>query len=72
MLVLRLPHHQWCLPLIGEEEDDRMRWRSSQCPSWVCLALSAEQKPKDGMEWNDLSSDDRPPFRSNLIPHIMR
>jgi len=44
-----------------------MRWKSSRCPSLGCLALNAEQRPKDGMEWNDLSSDDRPP-RSEPYP----
>jgi hypothetical protein len=38
-----------------------MRWRSSRCPSLGCLALDAEQRPKDGVEWTYLSSDDRPP-----------
>ena len=72
MLILRLPRRWCCLPLIGEQEDDGMWWRSSWCPSLGCLALSVERKLKDGMEWNDLSSDDRPPSRSNLIPYIMR
>ena len=69
MLILRLPHCRWCLPLVGEEEDDGMRWRISQCHSMGCLALGAEQRAKDGMESNDLSS---PPPRSDLIPYITR
>jgi hypothetical protein len=60
MLILRLPHHQWILPLVREEEDHRMQWRSSRCRFVGCLALSAEQRPRNGMEWNDLSSSDRP------------
>jgi hypothetical protein len=61
VLILRLPCHWWSLSLVGEEEDDRIRWRSSRCPSLGCLALSAKQKPRNGMEWNDLSSDDHLP-----------
>ena len=73
ILILRLPRHRWSLPLIREEEDDGVRWRSSQCPSLGCLALDAEQSPKDGMEWNDLSSDPLLfPLRSDLIPYITR
>jgi hypothetical protein len=72
VLILRFPHHQWSLLLIGEEEDDGMRWRSSWCPSLDCLALSAEQRPKDGLKWNDLSSNDCPTPRSDLISYIMR
>jgi hypothetical protein len=72
VLILRLPRHRWSLSLVEEEEDDEIRWRSSQCPSLGCLALDAERRPKDGMEWNDLSSDDRPPSRSDLIPYIPR
>ena len=72
MLILRLPRRRWSLPLVGEEEDDGMRWRSSQCPSLGCLALDAEQRPKNGMEWNDLSSDDPLSHRSDLIPYITR
>ena len=72
MLILRLPHRWWSLPLVGEEEDDGMRRRSSQCPSSGCLALDAEQRPKDGMEWNDLSSDRSSPLRFDLIIYIMR
>ena len=71
MLILRSPHRRWSLPLVGEEEDDMMQWRSSRCPSLGCLALSDEQRPKDRIEWNDLSSDDCPP-RSDLIPYITR
>ena len=70
MIILRLPRYRWSLPLIGEEEDDGMLWRSSQCPSLGCLALDAEQRPKDGVEWHDLFSDHPP--RSDLIPYIMR
>jgi hypothetical protein len=60
VLILRLPRRWWSLPLVGEEEDDRIWWRSSRCPSMGCLALGAEQRPRDGVEWNDLSSNDRP------------
>ena len=58
MLILRLPRHRRSFPLVGEEEDDEMQCRSSQCPSLGCLALGAVQTPKNGMEWNDLSSGD--------------
>jgi hypothetical protein len=72
VLILRLPHYQWSLPLIGEEGDHGMWWRSSQCPSLGCLALGAEQRR---MEWNGVSGDRirilHPP-RSDLIPHIIR
>ena len=71
MLILRLPHHRWSLPLVREKEGDGMLWRSSRCPSMGCLALDAERRPKDGLKWNDLSSDDSPP-RSDLVPYIMR
>jgi hypothetical protein len=71
VIILRLPRRRWSTPLVEEVEDDEMRWRSSRCPSLGCLALGAEQRPKDGVEWNDLSSPDRPP-RSDLIPHITR
>jgi hypothetical protein len=71
MLILRLPHHWWSLSLVEEEKDDGIRWRSSQCPSLGCLAIGAERRPKDRVEWNDLSSGDCPP-RSNLIPYITR
>jgi hypothetical protein len=60
VLILKLPRHWWSLPLIGEEEDDGMWWRSSRCPSLGCLAHVAEWRPKDGVEWNDLSSSNRP------------
>ena len=66
MLILRLPRRRWSLPLIGEEEDDGMRWRSSRCPSLGSLALGAERRSKDGVEWNDLSSDDHPPLGLTL------
>ena len=72
MLILMLPRRRWSLPLVGEEKDDEMQWRSSWCPSLGCLALDAEQRPKDGVEWNDPSSNDCPPPRSDLIPYIMR
>ena len=55
MLILRLPRHRWSLSLVGEEEDYGIWWRSTRCPSLGCLALDAEQRPKDGVEWNDLS-----------------
>ena len=61
MLILRLPRSRWSLLLVGEEEDDEMRWRSSLCPSLGCPALDAEQRGKDGVEWIDLSSDNHPP-----------
>jgi hypothetical protein len=61
MLIVRLPRRRWSLPLVEEEEDDRMRWRSSQCPSLGCLALGAKQRPKGGMEWNALSFPPRSP-----------
>ena len=55
MLILGLPRRRWSLPLVGEEEDDGMRWRSSRCASlWVALALGAEQ---GRMEWNGVSGD---------------
>jgi len=60
VLILRLPHCWWSLPIIREEKDDGIWWRSSRCPSLGCLALDAEQRPRNGMEWNDLSSDDLP------------
>ena len=72
MLILRLPHRRWSLPLIREEEDDRMLWRSYKCPYLGCLVLGVEQRPRNGMEWNDLSSGDPPPPRSDLILYITR
>ena len=72
MQILMLPHRQWSFPLVGEEEDDGMRWRISQCHSMGCLALGAEQRAKDGMESDDLSSPSPPPPRSDLIPYITR
>jgi hypothetical protein len=66
MLILRLPRHRWSLPLIEELEDNGMQWRSSRCLSLGCLALSAERRPKDGVEWHDLSSDDHPPLGPTL------
>jgi hypothetical protein len=55
VLILRLPHRRWSLPLIKEEEDDEMRWRrGSQCPSLGYLALGAEQRR---MEWNGVFGD---------------
>ena len=68
MLILKLPRRQWSLPLVGEEKDDGMRWRSSQCPSLGCLDLGVERRPRNGMEWND----HLPLPRSNLIPYITR
>ena len=44
MLILRLSHHWWSLPLVGEEEDDG-------CDGG---ALSAVQEWIN-KEWNDLS-----------------
>ena len=49
-LILRLPRHRWSHPLVGEEKDDGMRWRSSWCPSLGCLVLDAEQRLRNGME----------------------
>jgi hypothetical protein len=46
VLILRLPHRRWSLPLVKEEEDDGMRWRVSRCPSLGCLALDAEQRSR--------------------------
>jgi hypothetical protein len=55
VLILRLPHRRWSLPLIGEEGDGGMRWRrDSRCPSLGCLALGVEQRQ---MEWNGVSGD---------------
>jgi hypothetical protein len=55
VLILRLPHRRWSLPPIGEEEDDRMRWkRGSRCLSLGCLALCVERR---WMEWNGVFGD---------------
>ena len=43
MLILRLPHHQWSLSLIREEEDDGCGGGALNAPLWVALALGAEQ-----------------------------
>ena len=44
VLILRLPRHQWSLPLVGEEGDSGMQWRrGSWCPSLGCLAFGAER-----------------------------
>ena len=66
MLILRLPHRRWSLPLIGEEEDD-------ECGGGAlgCLALCAEQDRID-LGWNDLSRIILPPLGSNLTPYISR
>jgi hypothetical protein len=44
MLILRLPYHWWSLPLIREEEDDEMKWRSYWYPSLGSPALGAGQE----------------------------
>jgi hypothetical protein len=72
MLILKCLTTGGAFPLVGEEEDDGIHWRNSQCPSLGCLALGADQRR---MEWNgvlviDLGSP-LPP-RSDLIPCIMR
>ena len=55
VLILRLPHRRWSLPLVGEEGDSGMRWRrGSWCSSLGCLALGAERRY---MEWNGVSGD---------------
>jgi hypothetical protein len=52
VLILRLPHHRWSLPLVEEKEDDRMWWRCSRCPSLVAL-LSMLSRGQ-GMEWSGM------------------
>ena len=44
MLILRLPHHWWSLPLVGEEEDDGCGGGALGAPLWVAPVLSAEQE----------------------------
>jgi hypothetical protein len=56
MLILRLPHRRWSLPLIREEEDDGMRWRGPRCPFMGCLAFDAEQRLRNGIESSEFSS----------------
>jgi hypothetical protein len=68
MLILRLPHRQWSLSLVREEEDDEMWLRTSWCPTLGCSTLGAEQ---EWMEWNVLGSPFSP-SRSDLIPNITR
>jgi hypothetical protein len=71
VLILRLPHHRWCLPLVGEEGDkkDVVEERLS-VPSLGCPTLGAEQRR---MEWNGVSGGRIGilPYRSDLIPYIM-
>jgi hypothetical protein len=55
VLILRLPHHRWSLPLVREEGDGRMWWRTgSRCPTLGWLALGVERRQ---MEWSGVSSD---------------
>jgi len=52
VLILRLPRRRWSLPLVGEEEDDGMRWRSSRAPLWVALLLVLSRG--QGIEWSGM------------------
>jgi hypothetical protein len=37
VLILRSPHRQWSLPLVGEEEDDGCGEGALGAPLWVAL-----------------------------------
>jgi len=52
VLILRLPRHQWSLPLVGEKTTGAVEELS--CPSLSCSALGVEHERIDE-EWNDLS-----------------
>jgi hypothetical protein len=39
VLILRLPHCRWSLPLVGEEEDDGCGGGALGAPLWVALLL---------------------------------
>jgi hypothetical protein len=37
VLILRLPHRRWSLPLVGEKEDDICGGGALDAPLWVAL-----------------------------------
>jgi hypothetical protein len=61
VLILRLYHHRWSLPLVKEEEDDGMQWRTSWCPLSGMPLPSVLSRSGSNEEWNDLSQILLPP-----------
>ena len=68
VLILRLPHRRWSLPLVREEEDDARGGGALGAPLSVALLSALNRSGWMDEEWDDLSRMVSFPLRFNLIP----
>jgi hypothetical protein len=70
MLILKLPHRRWSLPLVEEEEDDEMGEGALGASLWVALLsmLSGSRSVRSGMICLGSFSYRPPPSRIRPYP----